>query len=287
VAPASAHPVRSIVEATSHRSACIADALSDLSTQALSQPSLLPDWTRLTIACHLRYGADALLRMTRACISGKQAAYYPDGRASQRPQTLEPAPGEDPLDVVDSLERLSRELDQVWRAVDTAAWVQDVIEPEDNPDLGTIPLSGLPLLRLMEVEVHGSDLGLGLDDWSDVFVRATLPTRLKWLRVRRTNHRQFDRDLQGTWLLVAVDGPTFMVSVSGDVVDSHPADPGSSATAVIEATSRDLLALLLGAALHRGSPYSWGRKIWERLPGRLSRSVRPLGRPPKSVLMCG
>jgi hypothetical protein len=27
-------------------------------------PSLLPGWTRLAIACHLRYGAEALIRIT-------------------------------------------------------------------------------------------------------------------------------------------------------------------------------------------------------------------------------
>ncbi len=249
VVPPSAQSVRGIVEATGHRSVLIAEVLSDVSTQTLLQPCLLPGWTRLTIACHLRYGADALLRMTRAGVSGRGAAYYPDGRASQRPQTLEPASGEDPHEVVDSLRRLSRELNQVWSALDTAAWDRAVVEPEDNPDLGTIPLSGLPLLRLTEVEVHGSDLDLGLADWGGLFVRAALPTRLKGLSVRRTNHRRFDRDLQGTWLLVAVDGPTFIVSVSGEVVDCHPADPHSVATAVIEATSRDLLALLLGRPL--------------------------------------
>ncbi len=244
--PPSAHPVRGIVAATGRRSELIAEALSDLSTQTLLQPSLLPGWTRLTIACHLRYGADALLRITRACLSGKKAAYYPEGRASQRPRTLEPAPGEDPHEVVGSLRSLSRQLSQVWSALDSAVWERDIVEPADNPDLGTIPLWGLSLLRLTEVEVHGSDLDLGLDDWSELFVRVVLPTRLKRLSVRRTNHRTFDSKLQGTWLLVAIDGPTFMVSVSGDVVDAHPADPNSTATAVIEATSRDLLALLLG-----------------------------------------
>jgi maleylpyruvate isomerase len=249
VVPPSAHPVGGIVEATGHRSALIAEALSNVSTQALSEPSLLPGWTRLTIACHLRYGADALLRMTRACLSGKQAAYYPDGRASQRPQTLEPTPGEDPREVVESLRRLSSELAQLWSGLDTAAWDREITEPDENPDLGTIPLSGLALLRLTEVEVHGSDLDLGLDNWSELFVRAVLPTRLKRLSVRRTNHRTFDPSLQGTWLLLAIDGPTFIVTVDGEAVGGHPADPNAKATAVIEATSRDLLALLLGRPL--------------------------------------
>jgi hypothetical protein len=184
--------------------------------------------------------------MTSAGISGERTAYYPDGRASQRPRTLEPAPGEDPRGVVESLGKLSVELDHVWDNLGDQAWEREVVEPANNPDLGTLRISELPLLRLTEVEVHGTDLDIGLGDWSDLFVKTALPTRLRRLGVRRTNHRDFDHSLEGTWVLIATDGPTFMVSVSGDDVESHPADPASPATAVIEATSRDLLALLLG-----------------------------------------
>jgi len=184
--------------------------------------------------------------MTKAGISRERVAYYPEGRASQRPQSLEPTSAERPQDVVQSLRALSTELDRVWSVLDEGVWDLEVAEPEDNPDLGTIRLSDIPLLRLTEVEVHGCDLDLGLDDWSDLFVDTVLPTRLRRLSIRRTNHREFDQALEGSWLLVAVDGPTFLVSVSGGVVESHPADPDSEARAVIEATSRDVLALLLG-----------------------------------------
>jgi uncharacterized protein (TIGR03083 family) len=271
VVPPSGHPVRSIVEAAASRSASVAEALSDVSPARLAQPSLLPGWTRLTIACHLRYGAEALLRMTQAGIAGERAAYYPRGRGSQRPLTLAPAPGEDPQEVVDSLSRLSRTLGDVWSSLDTGAWDREVSEPADNPDLGTVPLSGLPLLRLTELEVHGSDLDLGLDDWSDAFVRAALPARLAWLNSRRTNHREFAPGLRGTWLLVATDGPTFMVAVTGDIVDSHPSDARSSATAVLEGSSRDLLALLLGRPgaepLHISGDRTFGESFQAAFPG--------------------
>jgi hypothetical protein len=138
------------------------------------------------------------------------------------------------------------ELDHVWINLDDRAWEREVIEPDDDPDLGTVQVSGLPLLRLTEVEVHGTDRGVGLDDWSDLFVRAALPSRLGRLSVRRTNRGEFDQSLQGTWLLIVTDGPTYSVSVSGDAVESQLADPTTPATAVIESTSRDFLALLLG-----------------------------------------
>jgi uncharacterized protein (TIGR03083 family) len=244
-----AHPIRTIVGAISERSVSIGDALSDLSTEALLEPSLLPGWTRLTVACHLRYGAEALLRITQAAGTGEPSASYPQGRAVQRAATLEPHPSEDPQEVIASLCVLNRELDEMWDVLDAPTWHRVIVEPEDNPDLGTIPLLGFPMLRLTEVEVHGSDLDLGLDDWSEVFVTAALPARVHRLSIRRTNHRTFDRSLQGSWLLVAVDGPSFIVVVSGDEVTSSLAAPDSQATAVIEATSRDLLALLLGRPL--------------------------------------
>ncbi|MGD0313940.1 MAG: maleylpyruvate isomerase family mycothiol-dependent enzyme [Acidimicrobiales bacterium] len=269
--PSPADPCRRIVAATTRRTERIVEALDGLDSDSLCAPSELPGWSRLTIACHLRFGAAALLRMTAAGLSGEETAYYPEGRMVQRPCTLVAEPGEHPHTVVRSLARLGGELDRLWRSIDDGAWNVELREPEDNPDLGTVPLSGLALLRLTEVEVHGSDLNVGLDDWSDSFVGAALPTRLGRLGVRRTNHRQFDDTLNGSWLLVAVDGPTYKVSVYGRTVESHPADPSSSATAVIEATSRDLLALLLGRSLQHplriGGNLEFGRAFSAAFPG--------------------
>jgi uncharacterized protein (TIGR03083 family) len=227
----------------------IVEALSRLSDDELHRPSGLPEWSRLTIACHLRFGAEALSRMTRSAVEGVPVAYYPQGREVQRPLTLLPFPGESPQDVVESLARVGDKLNQEWSALDTGGWSAEVVEPQDNPDLGAIPLERLLLLRLTELEVHGTDLDLNLVDWSEIFVGAVLPMRLEWLDVRRSNHRVSDRTLKGSWLLVASDGPTYMVSVGGTKVESRPASPNTPARSVIEATSRDLLALLLGRAL--------------------------------------
>ncbi len=98
--------------------------------------------------------------------------------------------------------------------------------------------------------MHGTDLGLDLGDWSEPFISTVLPMRLEWLNVRRANHGAFDTELEGSWLLVAADGPTYKVSVDGTKVESRPASRDTQARAVIETTSRDLLALLLGRALN-------------------------------------
>ena len=67
------------------------------------------------------------------------------------------------------------------------------------------------LLRLTEVEVHGTDLGLGLADWSTDFVGTVLPFCVDRLHAVAGALGTPD---PCSWLLVA-DGPTFRVSVSG------------------------------------------------------------------------
>ena len=241
---------RQLLDAILERSRTIAASLRALGDDELHQPSELPEWSRLTIACHLRFGAEALSRMTRSALHGVPGAYYPEGRETQRPLTLVPHPDESAQDVVESLALLSDGLNEEWSALDLADWDVEVVEPKDNPDLGPIRLGRLPLLRLTEVEVHGTDLGLNLGDWSEVFISTVLPMRLEWLNIRRANHRAFNTELEGSWLLVADDGPTYRVIVDGTKLESRPASPQSQASAVIETNSRDLLALLLGRSLN-------------------------------------
>ena len=239
-----------LIDAVGERTRRIVESLRGLSDDELHQPSELPGWSRLTIACHLRYGAQALGRMTSSALEGQPVAYYPEGRDVQRPRTLVPLAGESPLAVVESLARSSEELQHSWSALDPGAWSVDVVEPPQARDLGPVPLGRLPLLRSTEVEVHGTDLGMGLDDWSTLFVMTVLPMRLEWLNTRRANHRAFDAELEGSWLIVATDGPTYRVSCERAPGCVHTCPPRLPGACHDEATSRDLLALLLGRAFH-------------------------------------
>jgi uncharacterized protein (TIGR03083 family) len=220
--------------------------LRELGVDQLRGPSDLAGWTRLTIVCHLRYGASALLRMTRDALAGRTTSYYSRGRAQQRPSTLEPRPTETAAHVVASLGELSAELNELWEQLSTKEWSLDVTEPDNNPDLGTVSLGRLAFSRLLEVDVHGTDLAIGFPDWSHTLVEVALPTRLGWLATRRTNHREFDPNLHGSWLVAADLGPRWLITVDGDRVQSRPATPADEPTASIRGTSRDLLALLLG-----------------------------------------
>lgn len=59
--------------------------LPQLDDLALEAPSQLSGWSRLTILCHLRYGTQALRRMTIDALAGRETSYYPLGREHQRP----------------------------------------------------------------------------------------------------------------------------------------------------------------------------------------------------------
>ena len=102
-------------------------------------------------------------------------------------------------------------------------------------------------------------------------MRVALPTRLDWLNARRSNHRAFDGGLEGSWLLSATDGPTYRVEVRGSVVESRPVDEGSGAQATIIASSRDLLALLLGRTrsepLRLSGDVTFARRFEDAFPG--------------------
>ena len=148
--------------------------------------------------------------------------------------------------MLDDWASLGDRLDGLWATLEPDAWAVTVTEPADNVDLGPVPLGRLALARLTEVDVHGGDLDIDLADWSTTLVDVALPTRLAWLETRRTSHREADRSVQGSWLLVA-DELRWLVAVDGDRVTSMPVH-GSVAPprATISGTRRDLLALLLG-----------------------------------------
>ena len=176
--------------------------LDDAELEASSELLL----SRLTVVCHLRFGTQALLRMTRDALGGRETAFYPRGRHLQRAETLQPAPNESPDDVLAEFRFVADALDREWSVLTPQQWSVQVIEPADNPDLGSIPLAGLALARLTEVEVHGTDLGIGAADWSSTFVEVGLPARLRVLERRRTNHRGFDPTVRGSWRLESTEG---------------------------------------------------------------------------------
>ncbi|HUR77577.1 MAG TPA: maleylpyruvate isomerase N-terminal domain-containing protein [Acidimicrobiales bacterium] len=234
----------------------IARALVDLDDDALRAPSLLPEWSRLTVLCHLRYGARAIDRMVRAAVNAEPALFYPEGRAQQRPGTLVPNAGESPRDVVASFVVDSAALDATLASLSDDDWARELHEPEGAVDIGTQTVEQLAALRLTEVEVHGGDLLLGNDTWSDTFVEHGLPLRFERLAHRLANQPPIDFGLEGTWLLRTLDGEAWAITLAPDRAEVRAADYDTSSDATITASRRDMLAFLLGRPLETEVVYA-------------------------------
>ncbi len=225
-----------IIDRVRERSGEICDALDELG-ESVETPSALPGWSRLTVACHLRYGAQATRQMIEATLEGRQSAFYPAGRDEQRESTLRPALGEAPAHVAGSLRDACAELDDVLASVTEAQWNLRV-DLSTEGDLGAIALWDLLTLRLTEVEVHGTDLDLGLDAWSEVFGRVAFEQRLDRARFAATDASALSVEIvaPGVGIRVVTIAPDGEASV---------ASPGGAA-ATLTATANDHVALLLG-----------------------------------------
>jgi maleylpyruvate isomerase len=269
VAPADAP---GLARAAADRAAAIADRLARLTPSELEAPSALPGWSRLTIACHLRYGAQACWRMTADARAGRPTAYYPGGRAEARPATLCPRLGEAPPEVIADLAAASARLADAWAELSVDDWARPVDEPGTNMDLGPIDLATLAMLRLTEVDVHGSDLGVGLDDWSDTFVTLGLPFRASWT-ARRSRQRAGGAPpaLLGSWVLQATDGSAFRLMATASGTKAEATVQAEVGEAVVKGSRRDLLALLLGrppiGPLAYDGDVERGRRFAEAFPG--------------------
>jgi hypothetical protein len=187
--------------------------------------------------------------MTLATIAGQATTFYPEGRAIQRPKTLHPAPGESARQVVESLAEQSAELADAWAALSVDEWDQPVVDSHDVGEFKRTPLTigDLALLRLTEVEVHGTDLDIGLRRWSNEFVKVALPRRISWLGRRTPPRLHESAELPMTWLFAATDGPSYLVRIDETRQTTSENAPFDATTQHrIEGSSVLLLAMILG-----------------------------------------
>lgn len=229
--------VLSMIEAKSHE---ICDALDQADPGALGAASRLTGWTRLTVACHLRYGAQATRQVIEATLDGRPGAFYPGGRELQRPFTLRPALGEPEAHVVESLRHEVAELQRTLISLDADAMASLIIEHPDNRDLGEMTVGDLVRMRLTEVQAHGDDLDLELSPWPTDFGKAVIGQRVARVQQRATSSAGWEV------LLVVTDASALSATVSaeGVLVDARPAE--MTAASRLVGTANAHVAMLLG-----------------------------------------
>jgi maleylpyruvate isomerase len=146
-------------------------AIADLTDRDARQPSRLPDWSVGHVLAHVARNADSHRRRADAAIAGRVVDQYPGGFAG-RAAEIDAGAGRPAAALIADVRESADTLEAAWDRVPPDAWDQrsrDVSGTERS-------LRALPSRRWQELEVHGVDLGLGVDyaDWDDAFVTSSL-----------------------------------------------------------------------------------------------------------------
>lgn len=261
--------VATVLALLEERSNAVCDAVVRVGPTELERPSLLPGWSRLTIACHLRYGAQTTRHMIEATLMGKPSAFYPAGRGLQRETTLHPALGEAVAHVPASLVDECANLGAIARELSPDMWARELIQV-DPDDLamtsGPLDLWDLLLLRLTEVVVHSSDidLGFGLDEWPADFGPAVLRQRLARLT-------SWPVAGDAVWRFQSIDGPGGDVVVDATGAARLRSSDAGTVSPDVEVSGRanDLVAALLGRRDVADLSVEGRPELWAALPDRL------------------
>ncbi len=168
-------------------------ALSDLTDEDMRAPSLLPRWTRGHVVTHVARNADALGNLLHWAETGVEHYMYPSDE--ERDAAIEAGAGRSAHDLRVDTAASSGRLIQAINELD--------VRHEDNlvarmPGQKPFPARDVATLRLIELQVHHADLGIGFshEDWDTDFSellldrvlhdRAEEPTML--LRATDTGH---------------------------------------------------------------------------------------------------
>jgi maleylpyruvate isomerase len=137
----------------------------------LRAPSLLPGWTRAHVLAHLARGADAMRNLLVGARSGTDRPAYASAEA--RAAGIEEAAKQQPKDLAADVAGAAMAFRTLTRQLPDEAWLVQL------QILGSAPFPARQLLtrRLVEVELHHTDLGLAYTpaDWPPTFTVMGLP----------------------------------------------------------------------------------------------------------------
>jgi maleylpyruvate isomerase len=147
----------------------------------LRAPSLLPGWTRGHVLAHLARGADAMRNLLVGARRGEDRPAYPSAEA--RAAEIEQGAQRKPADLAADVASAAMAFRTLTRQLSDEAWQYQV------QILGSarFPAGQLLTRRLVEVELHHSDLGLGYGpaDWPAAFAGLDLAEPMRSQRADR------------------------------------------------------------------------------------------------------
>ena len=152
-----------------------------LTDPALREPSLLPGWTRGHVLTHLCRGADAMRNLLAGARAGQDRLAYASAHA--REDDIAQGAGRAAAELMADLAASAMALRAVARGLPDGAW-QYPVEVLGSP---RFPAAGVLTRRLVEVELHHTDLGSGYTpaDWPASFAGLGLPEPMRGQRDSR------------------------------------------------------------------------------------------------------
>jgi maleylpyruvate isomerase len=160
------------------------DAARVLPEPDLWAPSLLPGWSRAHILAHVARNADAMRNLLIGARVQQQRPAYASAQA--RDDDIEASAAQPPRDLMTDLADSAMALRTMVRQLPDEAWSFRVRTLDSEP----FPAAEVLTRRLVEVELHHCDLGIGYDaaNWPASFAQAPLPEPMRSQRQERLSY---------------------------------------------------------------------------------------------------
>lgn len=158
---------RQIDEATER----LLDTVRRLSDDDVRQPSLLPGWTRGHVLTHVARSGDAMCNLLTWARTGVETLAYESQEA--RDADIEAGAGRGAAELLVDVMATATTFGAVVGAFPDSAW-QFPVQVLSNAEF---PAEQLLLRRLVEIELHHTDLGAGYcpAEWPRTFAAMELP----------------------------------------------------------------------------------------------------------------
>jgi maleylpyruvate isomerase len=151
------------------------DTIRQLTDDQVTQPSLLPGWTRAHVLTHLARGADAMCNLLTWARTGVETPAY----ASQASRDADIATGarRPAAELYQDVERTAGAFNAAVQSLPDQAWRTRVRAPNS----AKFAVTELLPRRLVELELHHTDLGAGYTpaDWPASFAEMGLPEPMR------------------------------------------------------------------------------------------------------------
>ena len=198
--PDSAPPSLDALETATSR---YLESLTVLDDAAMRAPALLPGWSRGHVVTHLARNADAMVNVLTGARLDEVRAMYPS--QEQRNADIDSGAGRTAEELRADAETTCAALMAAARALAADHWDRPV---RRTPEAEPFPARTVPDARLLEVEVHHADLGVGYtwERWDGAFADAAItraqgePRELPSAVLRST-------DTGGLWKIGPGEGP--------------------------------------------------------------------------------